>query len=220
VQEQGGPVHVIGYCMGGLFATALAQLQKTNVRSLMFLATPWDFHAGPEHRAARIHKIVETLTPFLDEWGEMPVDVLQCFFISLQPFFLLEKFQRAAAMEGGSKKWENFVLVEDWVNDGVPLVRRVARECLALWYVENAPAEGIWTVLNQKIDPAKIDRPSLHVIPQHDKIVPPESAKALSDKMRGATCIEPAFGHVSMMGNPDAPQKLWPQLFDWLANRK
>ena len=38
------PVHVLGYCMGGLLALALAALRPERVKSLILMATPWDFH--------------------------------------------------------------------------------------------------------------------------------------------------------------------------------
>src|SRR5262249_47045688 len=36
---------VVGYCMGGLLALALAQRRMADVSGLVLLATPWDFHA-------------------------------------------------------------------------------------------------------------------------------------------------------------------------------
>src|SRR3546814_9428720 len=41
------PIYVVGYCMGGLLATALAQLNP-NVKRLILLATPWDFHVDQD----------------------------------------------------------------------------------------------------------------------------------------------------------------------------
>ncbi len=224
----GGKVHVIGYCMGGLLTTALAAHASDAIRSLMFLATPWDFHgdvAGRE-QAARVEKMLPQIEPILEQQGELPVDVLQCFFISLQPFALLDKFMRFAAMKKGSAEERAFVLIEDWVNEGVPLTGKVAHTCLQGWYIDNSPPKCAWRVLGKFIRPQDIKLPSLHVIPQNDKIVPPASAKALAMAMRQASglsdvfpgVLEPEFGHISMMVNAAARDKLWPQLFSWLAS--
>ena len=43
-----GPVVLAGYCMGGLLALAAALRRPDRVRALALLATPWDFHAGPD----------------------------------------------------------------------------------------------------------------------------------------------------------------------------
>jgi polyhydroxyalkanoate synthase len=86
------------------------------------------------------------------------------------------------------------------------------------WYIDNTTAKGKWNVLGKAIRPQDIKLPSLHVIPQNDKIVPPASAKALAAVMRQATVLQPEFGHISMMCNPEAKKKLWPKLFSWLAS--
>ncbi len=215
---QGGPVHVIGYCMGGLLAAALATHASDAIRSLTFLATPWDFQADGGEQAARVKKMLPQIEPILQTQGELPIDVLQCFFISLQPFAILDKFLRFAAMKPRSTEERAFILIEDWVNEGVPLVGKVARTCLQGWYIENTPVLGTWKVLGKAIRPQDIKLPSLHVIPQNDKIVPPASAKVLAGAMRQATVIQPEFGHISMMVNGAARDKVWPELFSWLAS--
>ena len=43
--EVGGPVVLLGYCMGGLLAVALALRRQRDLAGLVCLATPWDFHA-------------------------------------------------------------------------------------------------------------------------------------------------------------------------------
>ena len=37
---------LLGYCMGGLVACALAQTRGDDLAGLALLATPWDFRAG------------------------------------------------------------------------------------------------------------------------------------------------------------------------------
>ncbi|MGB1024984.1 MAG: hypothetical protein ACPGYL_00395, partial [Rhodospirillaceae bacterium] len=49
VARQGRPVSLMGYCMGGILTLAAAVLRPDLVDRLVFLATPFDFHAeGPE----------------------------------------------------------------------------------------------------------------------------------------------------------------------------
>ncbi|NBB83666.1 MAG: alpha/beta fold hydrolase, partial [Alphaproteobacteria bacterium] len=43
-EAAGGPVPVVGYCMGGTLAVALAERRAADIASLIMLATPWDFH--------------------------------------------------------------------------------------------------------------------------------------------------------------------------------
>ncbi|HVY13539.1 MAG TPA: alpha/beta fold hydrolase, partial [Alphaproteobacteria bacterium] len=217
VKEAGGPVPVIGYCMGGVFAAALAQLAKDKVSKLVFLATPWDFHSGgmePQVRRA----LLDQLGPWMEEWGELPGDVIQAFFVLMQPFAVIEKFCRFKKLLAKSRAVKSFVLLEDWVNDGVPLPKNVAKACFEGWYEKNLPLKGAWKVMGACIDPATIACPNLHVIPARDKIVPPASAMALARAVPDAEILDPPLGHVSMMGHPHAATTLWPQIFDWLAS--
>lgn len=217
-EKNGQRVHLAGYCMGGLLATALAQIMDHAVDKLLCLATPWDFHADDPGLPVRVAAMLAAVDPVLDTWGEMPVDVLQGFFISLQPFVPHDKFVRFAAMPPETEAARLFVLVEDWINDGVPLPKEVARTCLRDWYVANAPAQNNWKVLGEIIAPHQLAAPSMHVIPARDKIVPPASALALARSMKKAELIQPSFGHISMMVNAAAHKKLWLRLFDWLAS--
>src|SRR5690606_22448786 len=44
-EAAGGPVVLLGYCMGGNLALAAALHRPDLVRGLALVATPWDFHA-------------------------------------------------------------------------------------------------------------------------------------------------------------------------------
>lgn len=214
---QGGAVHLVGYCMGGLFAAACAALKPHALRSLMFLATPWDFQAEGMARAGQVAEGLRHIAPLLQPWGEMPRDVLQSFFISQHPFTVLDKFLRLAATEKNSAEERAFVLVEDWVNDGVPLAAPLAQECLEGWYAQNRPLKGTWQVMGKPVRPERMTMSSLHVIPAHDRIVPPSAALALARIMPQARTLQPDAGHISMMTHVAARDKLWPLLADWLA---
>ena len=60
----------------------------------------------------------------------LPVDALQALFNGLNPGLANSKFRDLANVRANSRKFANFVALEDWLNDGVPLAGPVARECL------------------------------------------------------------------------------------------
>lgn len=206
---------VIGYCMGGLLATALAQLRPLQVSGLVLMATPWDFHteAGPGPRA--VSAMARLLDPWMEAWGQLPVDLLQTFFSALDPLLALPKFSSFGRL-AGSRKAEDFVALEDWLNDGIPLAAPVARECLAGWYGANTPHRGSWEVAGEPIRPDKLDLPNLHLVPSRDRIVPPASALALAGAMQNAEVFEPPLGHIGMVVAGAAPKQLWQPLADWM----
>ena len=215
----GAPIGVAGYCMGGLFALALALRRRDETACLSLLATPWDFHA--EHaQPARFFGLIADLAPLLsDEQGTLPVEVIQSLFFMLDPFTAERKFTRFAALDPAGDEARDFVALEDWVNDGVPLAASVARDCARFWYGENEPARGLWRINGEAVDPKLLRSPALVVIPSHDRIVPPSSAEALAAALRGATVLRPPLGHVGMMAAARAPEMLWTVIADWLRAR-
>jgi polyhydroxyalkanoate synthase len=213
-REPGGPIIVIGYCMGGNLALALALRRQKDVAALACLATPWDFHADGETQARLIGAIGRHLDPMFQALGEMPVDILQSFFASLDPLSILAKFRRFADMEGDQAR--KFVALEDWLNDGVGLAAPVARECLTHWYGENSTARGQWLVAGEPVKPENLRVPALAMVPSADRIVPPRSALGLAQRLPRCETLAPAAGHIGMMVGGSARAKVWDPLDSWL----
>ena len=211
----GAPVHLVGYCMGGNLALAQAPRQPEDVRSLALLATPWDFHAERASTAALLAIIEPQLELLLRAFGELPVDILQSLFAGLDPNLAARKFRRFADLKPNSPAAIAFVALEDWLNDGVPLVPAVARDCLRGWYVENAPAAGTWRVAGQPVDPHALALPALLAIPDSDRIVPPASALALAERLREPRLLHPPSGHIGMVVGARAKTGLWQPLLQW-----
>jgi len=212
---------VMGYCMGGTLAVALAARQPRKVARLALLAAPWDFHADKTGQAFLL-SMGPMLAQIADRLGELPVDVLQALFWSVDPWLAVKKFGRFLGMDPLSDSARDFVLLEDWLNEGAPLAGPTARECLIGWYGNNLPGAGRWTVGGKRIVPSKITRPALVMIPSGDRIVPPLSAAALADPGRGlkkATRLDLPLGHIGMVVSSRAREIAWTPLIDWLKAR-
>lgn len=210
---------VLGYCMGGNLALALAERRRRDIVGLALLATPWDFHAGTRFRYDQIMPVAAPgMAAWLEALGELPVDALQMMFFTLDPFLVVRKFRQFASLDQASEKARAFVALEDWLNDGVPLSAPVAQECMQGWYGENLPARGAWRVAGRPVDPARIELPTLILVPSRDRIVPPSSAAALLPAMPGAVAISPPLGHIGMVVAESAPQYAWRPLTDFLRS--
>jgi polyhydroxyalkanoate synthase len=209
---------VLGYCMGGTLAVALAARKPRRVAGLALLAAPWDFHADRSGQAFLL-TAGPLLAQLADQAGELPVDILQTLFWSLDPWLAVKKFGRFLGMDQHSDSARDFVLLEDWLNDGAPLAGPVARECLVGWYGDNLPGSNKWVVGGKRIVPSKISKPALVMIPSGDRIVPPLSAAALVDPKRGlknATRLDLPLGHIGMVVSGRARELCWTPLIDWL----
>jgi polyhydroxyalkanoate synthase len=216
-QAAGATPVVLGYCMGGLLALALAARRPELVTALALLATPWRFHAERAEQARLLGVLAEPIAKSYAALGEVPVDVLQALFAAQDPLLTLRKFSRFAEMDPDSAAAHGFVALEDWLNDGVPLSIPVARECLGGWYGEDRPGRGRWQVGGKPIHPRDVEIPALVVVPAQDRIVPPATAAALADELPLAETWTPRLGHIGMIVGRDAPSAVWEPLAAWLA---
>lgn len=216
VERCGRPVAVVGYCMGGLLAAALCLRRPQLVSSLTLLATPWDFHAEEADTARRIAALFQPFGPLLDLWGELPVDAIQTLFAQLDPLLALRKFGQFARMPADSPAALAFVALEDWLNDGVALPAAVARDTLAGWYGRNDTRRGAWLVGGLPVIPERIVTPTLALVPEKDRIVPPASAVALPAAIPGARILRPHLGHIGMVVSGGAKSQVWRPLAEWI----
>jgi polyhydroxyalkanoate synthase len=207
---------VLGYCMGGLLALALAERRRRDIAGLALLATPWDFHADPAGTLDAMPAVAHACSLAIEAAGELPVDFLQTIFAALDPHLALRKFRSFGRLDPTSPRAELFVALEDWLNDGVALSAAVARECLFGWYGGNTAAAGQWRVAGRIVDPGRVDCPALVVVPAHDRIVPPASAEALVARLPNAAAHHPPLGHIGMIVSAGAERQAWGPLAAWL----
>lgn len=215
----GGPVALLGYCMGGLLALALALRRPQTVASLALLATPWDFHAERPAQARLLAALMEWLPVLLGAAEPVPVAIIQGLFMALDPFLAERKFVRFAGLDITGDAARNFVALEDWINDGVPLAQPVALDCARSWYRDNEPGRGTWRVAGAPVRPQEVGVPALVVLPSRDRIVPPRSAAPLAALIPGASVLRPPFGHIGMMASTQAPEAVWQPIAEWLLAR-
>jgi polyhydroxyalkanoate synthase len=152
-------------------------------------------------------------------WFASPVEAIQTLFYVFDPFSAVRKFIRFANLDPDSSEARSFVALEDWINDGVPLSIRVARSCARSWYRDNEPGGGLWRLAGQLVRPQALSRPTLVVVPGHDRILPPGSAEPLAAAFDGATLLRPPLGRVGMMAATSAPDVLWTPIANWLLAR-
>ncbi|MBC7906633.1 MAG: alpha/beta fold hydrolase [Rhodospirillaceae bacterium] len=210
-------VAVVGYCMGGNLALALALRRPDLVASLTLMATPWDFHAGAAGSNPLMRALEVPLGGLIEASGALPVDLLQAMFASLDPNLAARKFAAFARLKKRSARARDFVALEDWANDGVALAGPVARECLSGWYGANSPKEGVWHIAGEPVLPERLCVPTLVVIPERDRIVPPESSRPLAEVIPGARVMTVRGGHVGMLMSGRAKTDVYAPLAKWVV---
>lgn len=216
VSLNGGPVALAGYCMGGTLALALAQRRPEDVRALVLLAAPWDFHQGDMGLIRLLGAMMPRVEASVAQAGVLGVDMMQTMFATLDPHLTPRKFQRFATMDPASPEARRFIQLEDWLNDGVVLAGPVALECFRDWQLGNAPARGEWRIAGEPVRPADVSCRSLVVVGERDHLVPPASSRALAGALTRSETLSVETGHIGLVAGGRARREMFPRLGEWL----
>jgi polyhydroxyalkanoate synthase subunit PhaC len=220
--KTGQKLILAGYCMGGLLMAGTYPRVRKIVRGQIYLATPWDFHAGSPRLTTLVQQAVPHMLPMLAATPTLPNFHIQSLFALVDPSMAINKYSRFAAMVKNDPAAKIFVAVEDWLQTGRDLPRDIARVCLEDWYLNNATARGVWRVGRDRITPALLKTvPSLVVAPKRDQLVENQTAQALVKQLgRTATYHEPDCGHIGMMASPRAARDVWGAIVSWAKKLK
>lgn len=216
-EQHEGPIALIGYCMGGIFTVAMAQLAALFVDALVLLATPWDFSAEDTPRVLLDPATQIMLRQWIHLSNPVPTVVTQTLFHLIDPWRVQEKYSRFPSL--GEAEKQHFLAVEQWVNDGVPLTQKVAEECFVDWPHGNILTNHQWKVGRRWIEPSSIACPTLAVIPKNDLIVPQGCALPLTREIPRCDVIMPDAGHVSMVVGSKAKAEMWEPVVKWLKHK-
>jgi len=223
VQEDSGEpdVTLVGYCAGGLLSIIhMAITPEPPVKNLVCLTTPVDFshmklfRSMADARAFDVDRLVESV-------GIVPADMVRAGFDALRP---------ASRAVGQVRLWDNlwndefvkgFRMMERWGNETLPLPGGYFRQTVKELLRGNKLHEGTLRIGGRKVDLGNIRVPFLHVMAQHDHIVPPACAHPLIERVGSRDKEEVVLpgGHVSIAAGANAIKRLWPKLDAWLEGR-
>lgn len=216
-KEAGGKIHALGYCMGGTLLAAGAALSPAILESAVFLASPWDFHAGDRALASLIQAGAPAAETMIAQNGFLPAEWIQSVFAAINAERTVTKFANFTMLEPDSAALRLFVAAEDWLNEGVDLPADVAKTCLHEWYGVNAPGRGTWMVDGVAVDLSEVNVPALVVASARDRLVPAESSLAMAASLPKVETLRPAIGHVGMMTGRECEKVVWEPVKIWLA---
>jgi polyhydroxyalkanoate synthase subunit PhaC len=208
-------VAVLGYCLGGTLAVALAALAPERVSVLALLAAPWDIYGYDAGQRRKVSALWADWQPRVSPLGGLPMELLQLLFLSLDPTLTLAKFTRLARLDPASEAAQAFVALEDWANSGPPLTLRAGAQLFDHWYNSGGPAHG-WCIDNVPIKATP--HPAMIVISATDRIVPAAAAQPLADQWPAAQALQVNAGHVGMVVGSQRYPLLWEPLRDFLRH--
>ena len=212
---------IIGYCFGGVLSTLWAGLHPDGpMKNLVCFTTPVDFKAMEMFQAWADQRFFD-VDRIVDTFGQCPAEMLYSAFDMLRPAGRIAGNIRLIDNMWNDEFVKSFRMFDRWAADMLPLAGEYFRQTTRQLMWENRLMEGTMDVAGRRVDLAAITAPFLHVVAEHDHIVPRAASAPLIEKI-GSTDKEEVVlkgGHVSLVAGGNAVRRLWPKLDQWLQER-
>jgi polyhydroxyalkanoate synthase len=212
-------LNVLGVCQGGVLSLCYAALHPAQVRNLVLMVTPIDFHTPADLLSKWVRGI--DVAAWVGD-GNVAGDALNLLFLSLMPFRLgLQKYAQLMRGEATRARIENFMRVEHWIFDSPDQAGAAFREFVIGCYQENRLVRDQLEIGGHPIRLASLRMPLLSLIGKRDHLVPPESSAALQRLVGSHDCtlLEFDLGHIGMYVSERAQREVPEAIGRWLAPR-
>jgi len=213
-------LHLMGYCMGGTMSTMYAALRPERVRNLILMATPIDFSEDDGLLNLWSREEYFDVDAFIDAHGNCPGEFLQFCFQLMKPVRnFTEKYMLLSERLGDRQFIEDFLAMEQWAADTVPVAGQTFREFVKLLYQQNCLFKGRMKLADDEVKLASITCPLLLLVAEQDHLVPPKSTIALRQLVRSSEVktLSIDAGHVGLAVGSKAHRQLWPDALHWIA---
>jgi polyhydroxyalkanoate synthase len=215
-----GPVSLLGYSMGGTFAAIWAALHPDELRCLVQLAAPINFHDdGLLSQWTRKDRFNADLV--VDTLSAMPPALMQASFKMLTP--AAQILQQAALAEqlGDLEALQDLLAAQSWIGNMPLFLGEAYRKWIKECYQENYLVQGKLVIDGRRVDLTRIRAPLLTAVGARDGLCPPQSAALLNHLVSSPDrhLLELPCGHTGLVAGRTASELLWPRLAAWLAER-
>jgi polyhydroxyalkanoate synthase len=189
LRSVGEPAALVGYCLGGTMSIAAANLIE--VERVITLAAPWNFSRYPERSRGALLDMWQRAQGAAQNFGALPMEVLQAAFWSLDPERTVRKFAQFGRLDPDSAQARRFVELEEWANEGEPLPYPAAKELVERLFGVDLPGSGQWLVGGRVVSD-RLLAPALHFTAERDTIAPGQTVAS-------GEVVPISAGHVGMI---------------------
>jgi polyhydroxyalkanoate synthase len=116
---------------------------------------------------------------------------------------------------------DEFLTMETWLNDNIPIPGEVYREFVKYLYQQNLLTKGRLRVGRRRVDLKRITCPVLNIVASKDDLVPCAQSEPFNDLVgsKDRKIMKLPAGHIGLAVGSRAQRELWPAACDWLAHR-
>jgi polyhydroxyalkanoate synthase len=212
---------LLGYCAGGMLSCIyMGATPDAPVKNLITFTTPIDFQQmelfanWSDQRFFDLDGMVQT-------FGNIPPEIVYSSFDMLRP---------AARIAGQVRLWDNmwndefvksYRMFDRWGVDALALPGGYFAQVVRELFWENRLLENTLVLRGHRVDLSRITVPFLHVVAEHDHIVPRGATQPLIGLVGSREKQELVLkgGHVSIAAGANAMRRMWPAVDKFLAER-
>ena len=215
-------VNLLGYCMGGTMSTMFTALHQDCVKNLMLLAAGIDFSTRDGLLNLWTDKKYFNVDDFVDSFGNCPPEFLQGAFQLLKPVGnYVEKPLGLLERLDDERFVDEYLTMETWLNDNIPVAGEVFREFVKYLYQQNLLVRDQMPVGRRIVHLKNITCPLLNLMASKDDLVPCAQSEPLNELVGSTdkTIMKLPAGHIGLAVGSRAQKELWPNVTQWLAER-
>ncbi len=213
-------INLLGVCQGGTLSLCYAALQPQRLQNLITMVTPVDFRT-PENLLTKWTEHVD-LDALLATTGNLPGDLLNLLFLSLQPFRLnSQKYVGLMDLAGDRQALENFLRMEKWIFDSPDQPGEMFRQFMTWLVKENRLARGELELGGRRVSLKSIDLPLFNIYAMQDHLVPPSASVPLQ-RLVGShdySAYASPGGHIGIYVSSSAQREIPERIAAWLRAR-
>lgn len=211
-------VILFGYCWGGILSLIYSALHPENVKNLILHATPVDFGGPPTVLESWIKNL--DVKKFVKTFGNVPSSFLNIAFWLRNPLEAVLKYQFYFSQPRNTKEIIQFLAVESWLYDSVPIIGKAFEQIIDDIYKNNLLIQNKMMLEKELVDLKKITMPVLNIVGANDDLVSAESSRTVIDVISSndKKTLEFPTGHVGLCISKSAHKKLWPEVGQWLKD--
>ena len=116
---------------------------------------------------------------------------------------------------------DEYLTMEAWLNDNIPIPGEVYRQFVKDLYQRNLLVQGQLRIGRRRVDLKRITCPVLNLMATADDLVPPSQSEPFNDLVGSSdrTLMKIHAGHIGLAAGSKAQKELWPKACEWLAAR-
>lgn len=213
-------VSIFGYCMGGIFATVYAALERTSaVRNVAMVGAPFDFEGlGAYHQLMQFADV--PLTAVADLFGYFPAAMSQALFQMTQPVKAITRPLNLLVNLWDDEFLESYEAMNKWTSDFLHYPLAAFKQFAQDFVRDNLLIKNRVEMFGRRVDLSKITAAYLVLASPDDQFGPPQAARPILDVISSTdkTFMLVRGGHLGAMAGSRAPRN-WELVAEWLEAR-